>query len=744
MLSFTLVVASVPLFQNTKAYADYTVAAGQKCQDNSNPVQSDSNGKLVYTCTGTQNPAGATPTTQTTGSGASSSGDNVTTCAIEKLGWILCPLIQTAGKVGDQAFEFLAKNFLETEPELIANDSGTKTAWELARNIANLMFIIVFLLVILSQVTGRGLDNYGIKKLLPRLIVAAIAVNVSYYICQLMVDLSNVMGYEIENFLVNTAGTVSDRSALPPQTSIDIQTSDGTLGTIALWVLGAAGVVWFLLPVLGMGISIVVITCAVIIAILLMRKAFIVLLVVASPVAFVMYLLPNTEKLFQKWLKMFWQLLMVFPIIGALFGGGQLASAIVLVAGSHGETDSSAQVKSIYSDGSGKCIQLPSSKPPASTTTDTNGNPIPGKPEAATIGTCGAKSTPFMLGLVAAGIAVAPMIAVWAVLKGALSAAGAIGGKISGAIQNAGDKAGKRAKAAEDDMRKRAGMRANSAALNGKFGRGVAGAAGIKEKRRLKNEELESRLKAAQAGFAATNPGANKIATQDLRNKLAAQAAQSKLSSDFSSDIARGRINVADSLGVNGGAMTGELQAQKIKAEADAMKDIQLSADIAPGDIGKMGTEMEKAVASGDSLRARAFQSMLLSSGSKGLNQFHSSMGNMQGSGIMTAGSSMESDLRQNILSNHGGMKDIDASIDDFATQGGSLADRANGTLGNSWGGLSAAKFVGLSTQAQVKAAKSGQLQAETISVLQDKALQYNGQINPDALTNLKSRYTGF
>ena len=53
----------------------------------------------------------------------------------------------------------------------------------------------MFLAIIISQLTGFGISNYGIKKMLPRLIIAAILVNLSIYICQIAVDLSNILGY---------------------------------------------------------------------------------------------------------------------------------------------------------------------------------------------------------------------------------------------------------------------------------------------------------------------------------------------------------------------------------------------------------------------------------------------------------------------------------------------------------------------------------------------------------------------
>ena len=481
------------------------VAAVNGCPGQETPGTGDNAGK----CIGldgkptTSTPTGATQTDVQTPAGDASTQDDTVTCAIEKMGWILCPVIETAGKVGDKAFALLANNFLQTEPELVSQGSGTKTAWGLALNLANLMFIAVFIIIILSQVTGRGINNYGIKKLLPRLIIGAILVNVSYYVCQLMVDLSNILGFELKNFLVDTARSVSSSSVFPQQTSIDNQTSNGTLGLIATGILATAAIVWFLLPVLFLGVSTVVITCLVVIAILLLRKALIILLVVLSPIAFVAYLLPNTEGYFQKWLKMFWQLLMVFPIVGMLFGAGQLASAIILVAGTNSSqvqstnsTATTTKTDSSYDDPGtkkgGKCIQLPKGS-------------VEGR-----LGKCTGGSTPFMLGLVAAGVAVAPLLAVWAVLKGALSAAGAIGGKIAGAVQSAGNKGNQLGKAGEDKLKKRMGENLNRRWQNAQS-RGIdengnatsmAGRWGMRgarrnERGRLSEEELKRRQRRA-------------------------------------------------------------------------------------------------------------------------------------------------------------------------------------------------------------------------------------------------------
>lgn len=233
-----------------------------------------------------------TPVNGTAATDINSNSNSSTNCAVEKLGWILCPIIETSAKISDKTFDILANNFLRTDPQLVSNGSGTKVAWEVARNIANVMFIITFLAIIISQVTGAGITNYGVKKMIPRLIVAAIAVNVSYYACQLIVDLTNIFGYEIYNALISIANTIGPSVFGSASAHGVSQTGNAVTGTILTVIAGAAlavaGAVWVTLPMLISVVLFVLITVATIIIILLLRKALIVLLVVISPIAFVM------------------------------------------------------------------------------------------------------------------------------------------------------------------------------------------------------------------------------------------------------------------------------------------------------------------------------------------------------------------------------------------------------------------------------------------------------------------------
>ena len=258
-------------------------------------------------------------------------------CGIPGVGWIVCPVVTFLGSMSTVVFNFLANNLLVTKTNLVSTDSATYSAWQVMRNFANVAFVIVFMVIIFSQITSYGIDNYGIKKMLPRLVIAAILVNVSFFICQIAVDLSNILGYSLNNLFSNTRQLIN----IPQDngttfTGIDITaiTANALLGTGAVVVGGVALLLSITVPVLLAVLAAVLMTVLILVA----RTSLIVLLIVISPLAFVAYVLPKTtDKLFGKWYKMFQGLLLVFPIVSLLFGAGNLAAYIISVSNPHDE-----------------------------------------------------------------------------------------------------------------------------------------------------------------------------------------------------------------------------------------------------------------------------------------------------------------------------------------------------------------------------------------------------------------------
>ncbi len=329
-----------------------------------------------------------------------------TSCNIDGIGWLVCPVMNFLAEVNEKAFGFL-QSLLGIRPSLL-QDKGTVEAWSKFRDLANVAFVIAFVVIIYSQITSVGVSNYGIKKLLPKIAIAAIMVNLSLFFCQILVDVSNIAGASLYSFI----------SGLVPGLESTLDGTDTTWTTIMTGVLAAG--VGVLLVVLVVTAPTVLLALGMILLILVARQAFILILVILSPLAFVAYLLPNTEGMFKKWWKALSAALLVYPIVAVVFGASTLASNILM---------------GIASD---------------------DGNIKGGDDNQ-------------MLAIVALAVMAVPLFAVPVILKSAMSGAGAIGAKLASLQDRANSHA--KNKAAEES--KYWGNRASSAMLsnNGRFAR---------------------------------------------------------------------------------------------------------------------------------------------------------------------------------------------------------------------------------------------------------------------------------
>lgn len=259
----------------------------------------------------------------------------------QSLGWIICPIMSLLGDAAEGLYNSAVEPALNIEPKLFSDsDTNTAGAWGLFRNIANIIFVILMLLVIFSQLTGVGIDNYGIKKILPKLIVVAVLTNLSYVLCVLAIDVSNILGNSFQGLFEGMRGGLNLTLDFNDGTVIGNQIKSTAYSMVGVGVLsalvGMSGAIWqspmvalsLLLGAIGVVISIFFLF-----VLLAAREAAIVVLVVLAPVAMVLYALPNTKKVFDKWLKAFEGLLLVYPIAGLLVGGGNYVSALLIHSG---------------------------------------------------------------------------------------------------------------------------------------------------------------------------------------------------------------------------------------------------------------------------------------------------------------------------------------------------------------------------------------------------------------------------
>ena len=256
-----------------------------------------------------------------------------TSCDVQGIGWIICPLSNWLADGIDYMYSAL-QEFLKTKPlETTNQNSGIYLAWVIMRNISNVAFIVAFLVIIYSQLTSVGISNYGVKKMLPRLVIAAVLVNLSFTICAILLDLSNVTGYAFQDAFMgikNTISTVGENTSTWTWSEvISTALSNGALAVGAGYAVSLA-LTTEILPMLVPAATLAGLTLLFILLIMAARQALIIILIIVSPLAFVCYLLPGTEKWFKKWRDSFLTMLVFFPAFSVVFGGAQLAGILII------------------------------------------------------------------------------------------------------------------------------------------------------------------------------------------------------------------------------------------------------------------------------------------------------------------------------------------------------------------------------------------------------------------------------
>lgn len=269
------------------------------------------------------------PNADTGGSCDASSSNK---CALEGFfGTMICGVVQMMGSMTDTSYDLLSL-LLKTDPVLQttqggSGDSSMYAAWSVLRNLGNVFFVITFLIVILSYTSNIGISAYNIRKILPRLIMAAFLINASWWICAIFVDLSNIIGATITDTLGGIT-SISNNNSLSDWKLVINSVLFASAAVIAASSLVIYGGFSVLLPAL-ISALIAVVTVFIL---LLARQVLIIIFIIISPLAFAAILLPGTNFLFERWRKMFVPLLMLYPVIGLIFGLSKVASDVVIGA----------------------------------------------------------------------------------------------------------------------------------------------------------------------------------------------------------------------------------------------------------------------------------------------------------------------------------------------------------------------------------------------------------------------------
>ena len=186
------------------------------------------------------------------------------------------------------------------------NAPAVAKGWVVVRDLCNMFFVVILLIIAFATILGQ--EEYGAKKMLPKLIMAAVLINFSKLICGLMIDVSNVVMLTFVNaFSSIGAGNILDVLGIADVTKIAVTSDSGavTFGMIvSSYIFGLIYVV------------IATVVVAAMLAMLVIRLVMIWILVVLSPLAFFLQAVPGKGASYAgQWWSKWTSNLLVGPII---------------------------------------------------------------------------------------------------------------------------------------------------------------------------------------------------------------------------------------------------------------------------------------------------------------------------------------------------------------------------------------------------------------------------------------------
>lgn len=263
------------------------------------------------------------------------------------LGWIMCPV----SNLLDGAVNWLdntIQGLLIVEEERYENE-GLFKAWKQVRNIAYIILIPIMLVMVIGTALGfEVFSAYTIKRALPRMVIAVIFITLSWYICTFLIDFFNVVGTGVlglitspfDNIQSGLRGALELAGIVKDGGSADGEAAQG-LGLVAL--VGTAGVVGFATGAVTLGIILSTLFSAALVLlfvffILVARQMFILLFLLAAPLAILAWIFPGNDKMWKLWWSSFSKLLIMFPLVMAIIGLGRVFATVVGSAAS-GDND---------------------------------------------------------------------------------------------------------------------------------------------------------------------------------------------------------------------------------------------------------------------------------------------------------------------------------------------------------------------------------------------------------------------
>lgn len=176
--------------------------------------------------------------------------------------------------------------------------------WVMIRDMTNMFFVVVLLMIAFGTILG--IEQYEYKHLLVKLLIAAVLVNFSRVICGLIIDIAQIV---MVTFVNGIAATASGN--LVNMFQVDqifaLAAGQGTTGSASVTFVAAVASITFSV--------IMLVTMLAFLFLIVARMAMLWVLIVLSPLAFVLNVLHQTEKYAHDWWHQFGSNVVSGPVI---------------------------------------------------------------------------------------------------------------------------------------------------------------------------------------------------------------------------------------------------------------------------------------------------------------------------------------------------------------------------------------------------------------------------------------------
>ncbi|HEU4966804.1 MAG TPA: tail fiber domain-containing protein [Candidatus Saccharimonadales bacterium] len=251
-------------------------------------------------------------------------GDGCVAPTSDFLRWMECPLITSLQGVASGISGFIGSQL--TVPTGLYFNDNTQKVFNIFRNIGVGMLVLAGLVMVVSQAADLEIfAAHTVRKALPRIIIAAILISLSWPLLQFVINFFNDLGTWTGKLILSTTSYGSVGGHLDPGTIISnvadlLITGLVAAGTIVL--LGAGGIISLLVSV--------ILVIIVGLVVLMIRQIIILLCILIAPIALASFVLPGTEKLGKFWQETLITALVMFPLIEGFLAGGTALSYIIL------------------------------------------------------------------------------------------------------------------------------------------------------------------------------------------------------------------------------------------------------------------------------------------------------------------------------------------------------------------------------------------------------------------------------